>query len=299
MTQSTIGKGQERFNRASAASSNLDWCAISTTPTGTYSNSDGNWSYWVFKSNSSLVVTKPGLIDFLVQGGGASGGRNDFAGNRSGGGGAGGARVPFPGETIAAGTFAVTVGAGGAGQSGDATGNNGSNSSLGSDIVGLGGGGGGTSYRNGRAGGCGGGQGFWNTGVVSAITFAGVGTLYQGFAGGSTIEGNLGSGGGGTGEAGQGNSGGDDKTGGNGIVSTIISTTIATAQAVGEVSGGNFYIGGGGGGGDAGVGGLGGGTTGSTGNSASAGANTGSGSGGAKANSGAGGSGVVIVRTRI
>jgi hypothetical protein len=309
MSNSSIGNGQERYNRASGVNSNLDWCGISTTATGNYADSDGlSWDYWIFKANSSVVVSKAGLIEFLVVGGGGSGAASNTASN-VGGGGAGGCRVPFPGETIAAGTFAVTVGAGGASSGGAVNGNSGSNSSIGSDIVGLGGGYGGYEYYSGGPGGSGGGAGRRVDSQMdnAGPPLAGGGTYYQGFRGGQpTVNNSRGSSGGGAGA--QGTDSVDAAgalAGGIGIITTIISDTIATAQSVGEVDSGNVYFGGGGGTALSGAGGLGGGTAGSADNvgSANAAANTGGGTGGADINdttySGIGGSGVVIVRTRV
>jgi hypothetical protein len=322
MSRSSVGFGQERYNRASGVNSNLDWCGISTTPTGTYTDASGsNWAYWIFKATgSNLVVTRSGLVDFLVVGGGASGGCSN-APFYAGGGGAGGCRVPFPGETIGAGTYAVTVGGGGATNGGsDQQGNPGTNSSIGSLIVGLGGGAGVGRYDSGRDGGCGGGAGQWATASAGngLRNRAGAGTYYQGFRGGESVtDGSFAGGGGGAGAAGQDSTGSQaSRTGGVGLVSTIISTSIATAQAVGQVSDGVLYFAGGGGSASntstplsGGAGGLGGGTRGSVssdsgGRSDNAPANTGGGTGSADTNqgtpfAGVGGSGVVIVRTRI
>jgi hypothetical protein len=309
MSNSSIGNGQERYNRASGVNSNLDWCGISTTATGNYADSDGlSWDYWIFKANSSVVVSKAGLIEFLVVGGGGSGGTNN-APAEAGGGGAGGCRVPFPGETIAAGTFAVTVGAGGASSGGAGNGNSGSNSSIGSDIVGLGGGYGSDRYNSAGSGGSGGGAGRrFDGGMGSAgPPLAGSGTYYQGFRGGQpTANSYFGGAGGGAGAQGTDsvNTAGA-LAGGIGVITTIITDTIATAQSVGEVDSGNVYFGGGGGTALSGAGGLGGGTAGSAdlGGSANAAANTGGGTGSADINdstfSGIGGSGVVILRTRV
>jgi hypothetical protein len=93
--------------------------------------------------------------------------------------------------------------------------------------------------------------------------------------------------------------------GGVGRTSTIITTAIATSQAVGQVSGGVLYFAGGGGAGASSAGGLGGGGAGSPADQRGVDClpNTGGGSGNADVNqgtpyAGAGGSGVVIVRAR-
>jgi hypothetical protein len=311
MSASSIGNGQERYNRVSGVNNNLDWCRISTTPSGSYTDADGVWDYWIFKSNSSLTVSKGGLIDFLVVGGGASGGSNN-ATNYAGGGGAGGCRVPFPGETITAGTYPVTIGAGGAETVAAGNGNSGNDSLIGTtadvNIVGVGGGYGASRYQSGGDGGSGGGGGQYLTSQYTFVVFPGAGTYYQGFPGGYPVsDGHYAGGGGGGGEAGE--NGGTTidpgSAGGNGLITTIIPTSVATAQSIGEVDTGNLYFAGGGGRAYNGPGGLGGGTDGapSGGRSTSAPANTGGGSGSGDINlgtpySGAGGSGVVIVRTR-
>jgi hypothetical protein len=283
------------------------WAKFSTTPTGNYTDGESvEWDYWIYKANGTLVATTEGLVEFLVVGGGGSGASNNTP-KYAGGGGAGGCRVPFPGETINAGTFAVTVGAGGASSGQDNNGNAGTNSSIGSDIVGLGGGFGGNRYFSGGAGGAGGGGGQWHTGVYPIDSLGGAGTYYQGYRGGESVTSQtLAGGGGGAGAQGTDSvDGSGGLAGGIGIITTIISDTIATAQSVGEVDSGNVYFGGGGGTAIGGAGGLGGGTDGSAdgGGSANAAANTGGGTGGADWNdgtySGIGGSGVVIVRTRV
>lgn len=192
-------------------------------------------------------------IDFLVQAGGAGGGKTSGSGTRSGGGGAGGFRssVDNSGGGTSAETpivsatgdvLTITVGSGGS------TNSNGSDSSISSSnssfttITCIGGGkGGGAGNGAPGNGGCGGGY---------HTTPVGSGTAGQGFDGGAgNNSGNnatyLGGGGGGTGSAG--NAGGNGN-GGDGTISSIISTTNASAQSVGEVSSGNVYFGGGGGG---------------------------------------------------
>jgi hypothetical protein len=260
-------------------------------------------------------------ISYLVVAGGGSGGRTSVSG---GGGGAGGYRefkaplTPYtaspldgnPGGTsitIAAGTYPVTIGAGGAGDCGPcAVGNDGSNSIF-STITSTGGGGGG-AYANGRSGGSGGGAGgadptrSGGTGNTPPVTPA------QGKDGGPaggnpSNYANTGGGGGATanGEPITGNfpGGGPGGNGGAGATSSISGTPTGRA-------------GGGGGaadnrsssrtGGDASDGGGQGGDT--TRSSADGTANTGGGGGGAhgpaqpnnQTGSKSGGSGIVIIR---
>lgn len=287
------------------------WASISETPTGSYNDGTFDWNYWIYKASGTLTVTTGGLIDFLVVGGGGSGAANNAA-NYAGGGGAGGCRVAFPGETIPAGTYPVTIGAGGAATVAQGNGNSGNDSLIGTtadvNIVGVGGGYGGSRYESGGDGGSGGGGGQYLTSQFPFPVFPGAGTYYQGFPGGYPVsDGHFAGGGGGGGQAGEngGTTVNPGSAGGNGLITTIIPTSVATAQSIGEVDTGNLYFAGGGGRAYLGPGGLGGGTDGAPVNdrSANAPANTGGGSGSGDVNlgtpySGAGGSGVVIVRTR-
>jgi hypothetical protein len=290
-------------------STQTPYATISDTPTGSYNDGSFDWDYYVFKSSGTVTVSASGLIDFLVVAGGASGARFVVP-EYAGGGGAGGCLVPVSGQTIAAGTYTVTVGGGGAiAGSTTAVGLTGNDSSIGSAIVARGGGAGASRYINGGPGGSGGGAGQGVTGLVDNNAnpkpmangqSGGFGIPGQGFNGeNSRLD--PAAGGGGGGEAGGTQGAG---RGGNGLISTIISTTIATAQSVGEVSGSNvYYAGGGAGGNDTGAiaGGLGGGADGSSVDGGAGGsgvANTGGGGGGGEASGGAGGSGVVIIRTR-
>lgn len=222
--------------------------------------SSGTTRTHIFKNTGTFVAPQNiTSVDFLVVAGGGQGG-NYF---RGGGGGAGGVRSTL-GQTggggsleskitLAQGNHTITVGTGGTGGSGTVNpGSNGGNSSIGSQIVSTGGGGGGTySQQNGQAGGSGGG------GAGSASNTSGgngAGTSGQGFAGGATSTSTsvqLGGGGGGAGEAGKrgGNSSdlsGQCGFGGDGVYSTIISTSDASSQSVGEVDSSYVYFGGGG-----------------------------------------------------
>ena len=249
-------------------------------------------------------------VDYLVVAGGASGGSRIGAGGGAGGlrstvgntGGGGSLETAI--ETIVGNGLTVTIGAGGpavvSNGSSASKGTNG-NDSVFSAITATGGGGGGAYFNsaddNGKDGGSGGGGGYSNgTG--------GAGTANQGFAGGDYDSGFTGSGGGGAGAVGADAATG---TGGVGVISNILSSSNATTESVGEVSGSDvYYAGGGGGSGASASGGLGGGSDGTGGdnsNAAAASANTGGGGGGARnasdttnVYSGAGGSGVVILK---
>lgn len=162
----------------------------------------------------------------------------------------------------------------------------------------TGGGGGGSHPYAGLDGGSGGGGGN-NT---SAYFPGGAGITGQGNDGGNGDNPYSGGGGGGAGAAGTNANSTTGGNGGNGATTSIISTTVATANSVGEVSGSNVYFAGGGGGtyhtpygGGNGTGGLGGGGDGGTSTSdgrEDAAANTGGGGGAKDTNSvGAGGGG--------
>jgi hypothetical protein len=217
--------------------------------------------------NTNFVVTGTNTdVQYLVVGGGGSG--------EQGGGGAGAVRQDT-GFTVTGQTYVITVGAGsaaGANNAGDsifhtitADGGNGGNGGTGTNGSGAGG------YETGIAGGAGGTYG--NNGGNSNASLHGAGGGGAGAVGVAW-----------TGSGGQ---------GGAGTQNLIVGSTI------GELSGGNYYIGGGGGGAGSGqnsVGGLGGGGNGRDFTPTGGDANTGGGAGGSY-NSGqaAGGSGVVII----
>jgi hypothetical protein len=230
---------------------------------------------------TTFTVTYPCSIEYLVIAGGGSGGSG-----RGGGGGAGGV---LSGSTILqAGSYTITVGAGGASTPNDNQGIDGGSSSIGTLIVATGGGGGGGWHiRSGRNGGSGGGV------CAPTSDSPGTGINGQGFSGASQGSDNAGGGGGGAG------GGGDGSTGGIGI-----STTIRGSL--------EYYAGGGGAGGygneyglayggvyaqSYGTYGGGNGSDGSRPNYQDAKPNTGGGGGGQITYySGAGGSGIVIIR---
>ena len=247
-------------------------------------------------------------VHYLVVAGGGGGGSN----SNSGGGGAGGYRTSYPSGTTltpALGSpISIIVGTGGngtAGQggSGSGTGSSGTDSTFGS-ITSTGGGYGGWNTSNGASGGSGGGRGFQAPGTPGAGNAGGF-TPAEGFNGGTSVNSppNYPAGGGG-GASEDGNTNGQS-TGGDGAISTIINTSIASSYTVGEIDGTDVYFAGGGGGGVSSgtfnTGGKGGGANGgsATGSAAvNAPANTGGGGGGGEYNHGAseGGSGVIIIR---
>lgn len=258
-----------------------------------------------FTSSGTLTVSVPTLVEYLVVAGGGGGGN----------GGGGGGQVRRGILFLAAGTYAITVGAGGIGSHtvGVLPGNGG-NSSIGDLIEALGGGGGGiydTNGGDGRDGGNGGGGAAY-PGSPLGISAAGQPLTPDGFPGGIGVLGSSGSGvayggGGGASEAGgngihTGGTSGQGGKGGDGVLSTITGSPV--------------YYGGGGGGPGAhatnpsarGLGGLGGGgigsrwhqTNGSVQQQSTAGApNTGGGAGGNVGTGSVsqnGGSGIVIVK---
>lgn len=214
--------------------------------------------------------------EYLIVGGAGGGGSL-----QGGGSGAGGL---LSGVTDLPSVFGVTVGAGGTPVN-NVTGNLGSFSQLGAIQAHGGGGGAGYNSRVGAAGASGGGasavfEGFRSGGASTALA------PVEGSAGGNSN--GRGAGGGGAGNAGANSNGNGGVNGGNGLPTNIISTTLATAQSVGQVSGGQVYFAGGGASSyhGTGTGGLGGGSSG-------AGvANTGGGAG----NGANGGSGVIIIK---
>jgi hypothetical protein len=253
----------------------------------------GPYTVHTFLSTGTFTALEDLSIEYLVVGGGGSGGRRTAANFSVGGGGAGGYRSSVVGEYSGRNSFAestillnpqvhtVIVGAGGAGQSVDANDGNDGNSSSFAGIISLGGGGGAglPAPSPGRNGGSAGGSRNGN-----ATPFPG--TVNQGSAGGESTT-TAGGGGGGASSDGGNASGTTSGNGGDGIYSSI--------TGIYEIRSGG---GGGAGEGINGIGGQGGGTSGViSGVSESATANTGGGSGASRGTaSGSGGSGIVIIR---
>lgn len=257
--------------------------------TGGTITTDGDFKIHTFTSSGSFVITSGvGLVDSLVIAGGGGGGNGDVGnstGGGGGGGGAGGVLYTSPGASYSAGTYTVTIGAGGAANT------NGSNSVF-DTLTAIGGGYGGhqsVNSGNGNTGGSGGG-GEQNSGGAG-----GAGTAGQGNTGGNpNVSGSAGGGGGGAGSAGgNGATLGVGGAGGNGAMNSISGASVTYASGGGGGEGGATGTGGtapaGGGGNGGSVGG----------NGSAATANTGGGGGGAgnqSATGGAGGSGIVVVR---
>jgi len=284
------------FNVDGTPSSNSISKTVQGLPTGGTITTSSGYRIHTFTSSSSLVVPS-GMtlsdVEYLVVAGGGGGGAHS-------GGGAGGYRCSVVGETsggsssaegrlsLSAGSYTVTVGAGGSVGDPGVTGSNSVFNSITSN-----GGGYGHRYGGGSGGSGGGGGG------AGSNHSGGSGTTGQGYSGGvgrvaPSVDG--GGGGGGAGAAGasatiSGNYayGGN---GGSGITSSI------TGSAVTRAGGGGGY------GEDPGSGGAGGGGRGKEQNppvNGTAGAaNTGSGGGGGGGGSpGNGGSGIVIVRYQL
>ena len=230
------------------------------TATGTYSAGGKNYKYLTFTGSGTITFDTDGLATLLVVGGGGGGGATAYAPDHGGGG--GGGQVLEDDFYFTAGTYTVTVGAGGTGglySSGSPMPGYNGNSSLVGNYQASGGGGGGAkaffgAFNYGRNGASGGGAAFGSGG--------GGGTAY------STLTGNDGAGPGGGGGAGGLPSG---TTGGVGASSSITNTPVTY-----------------------GAGGNAGGTT-------AGGANTGDGGQGpiTSVNAPAGGSGIVVVRVEV
>lgn len=261
---------------------------ITNTATGGTITTSGLYrihSFTTVGSSSTFTVTTSTTIDYLVIAGGGGGGVG-----RGGGGGAGGVKAGT--ITLTAGSYTITVGAGGASVINDLQGGDGGSSSIGTLIVTTGGGGGGGWLTtSGRNGGSGGGASAGNT-----LT-GGTGISGEGFAGSIRLNSETGGGGGGAGAASSG------KNGAIGITSTITGTIRYYAGGggagssnsnIGLAFGGTYEVANGTYGGGNGMY-----TNGRKPAFTDALANTGGGGGGGEGfngPSGAGGSGIVIIR---
>jgi hypothetical protein len=309
--------GQTAGDTISISISNVDGTpssnSISKTvvglPTGGTITSSGGYRYHKFTSSGTFTVPSGFSLtgDYLIIAGGAGGG----GGYQSGGGGAGGV-VYSSGVATSAGSYSVTVGAGGSGHvSATSLATNGGNSSVASlGLTTAVGGGkpgcqdvaiGGNEY--GSSGGSGGGGS--HEGGLTGYS----GTSGQGYAGGNGYDPAPHAGGGGGGAGGVGQTGSASK-GGDGGVGTNSYSTWASATSSGDSG---YFAGGGAGtyrGSNSSSGGAGGGgdwtsasVTGQSGQ-----ANTGGGGAGGRGgdyggsnagNGGSGGSGIVIIRYQI
>ena len=228
---------------------------VSALPSGGNITTSGSTRTHTFTSSGTFVVPS-GLtlnnVEYLVVGGGGGGGPSNN-GHQGGGGGAGGLRTSVVGATsgrntsaesrltYTAGSYSVSVGAGGASksQSGGGYGSSGVQSSLattGSAIVSSGGGGGGRGQNDGASrgglnGGCGGGA----ASSDQSPAVGGSGTAGQGYDGGQpTCTGcGRGAAGGGAGSAGTngagGGVGGSNTAGGAGLANDITGSSVTYA----------------------------------------------------------------------
>jgi len=301
-------------NSDGSTSSSINKTIIALPSGGTITNS-GGYRIHTFTSSSTFINTLALTnIEYLIIAGGGGG----ASGYQAGGGGAGGYRSSVSGESsgggasaespissLSAGSYTVTVGAGGAGTSGftsltNTLTPNGNNSEFNS-IVSLGGGGGASYWNNnsrGRDGGSGGGGG--NKDPDSPDT-GGSGTSGQGYAGGNAIGySSPWSGGGGGGASQVGTNGGGSGAvghGGNGVASSITGSSVTRAGGGGAGCYENSLASGGtGGGGDGGRGSNP--VTASQAGTVNTGGGGGAGGGNGQAGS-SGGSGIVILRYQL
>lgn len=179
-------------------------------------STSGNFTVHTFDSSSDFEVYEELTnVEYIILGGGGGGGGADFSFQLPGGGGGGAGLLSsisgfnsgqgtsaLASETFSAGTYAVTIGAGGSGGVASAAGNNLLQGNNGSDTIlatigtAVGGGHGGSqAQQSGEAGGSGG-------GATGNNGNAGAGTTGQGFSGGNDSEGSISAGGGGTGAVG-------------------------------------------------------------------------------------------------
>jgi hypothetical protein len=287
---------------------------VSLTTTSTYVNPPimgGTPTTYTFTGSGTLTVNTTSNIDYFVVAGGGPGG------NDNGGGGGGGGSTSGTRSSVSAGTYAVTVGAGGVGTTNrDVYGSDGGTSSIAfPSAVSVAGGGAGGNYAGvnnnqtqGKTGGCGGGG---SMGYGASAPQMNGGTASAGFAGGngqtfgySNWNGAAGGGGGGggaggnattgsSGDGGNGNGAGRPGAGGNGVANSLRTGSSVTYAGGGGGTSGNPTFGNG-------TAGTGGGTAGNrVGGSTAAAANTGGGSGGSNGTSGNGGSGIVVVRVAL
>jgi hypothetical protein len=179
--------------------------AFRATATGANIYQIDGYRIFEFEDDGELVVTQGGDCQYLIVAGGGAGGGVDIdtsvSPNREGygGGGGGGGVIEETSGSLSAGTYAITVGAGGVPSAGDVGGDGGNSEIAGVDEAIGGGGGGGPVPGYGNAGGSGGGAS--NRVDESPIAGGGAGTSGQGNDGGNSFLSAtwLGAGGGGAG----------------------------------------------------------------------------------------------------
>jgi len=313
----SLGNPTESYNAVwSASGKGAVTPAPSTSPisaTGGTKTTSGLYTIHSFTSPGTFVVSSGNdNIQYLVIGAGGGG--------SMGGGGAGGLRTNVPGNTpggpsasteadypIIAGTYPVTIGAGGAGGSpNDNFGYAGTDSSFNTTnvngkgtITSTGGGRGGKLDQPGSDGGNGGGGG--GGGGTNSVGGSAVSPT-QGYPGGYSGPNNDvrgGGGGGGASHSGYNRDGPDvGAHGGDGLANTITGSSVTYAGGGGGGSSGAGHAGGTGGSGGGGNGAPGPGGTGNAGTTNTGGGGGGGGMapGGHRGHGGAGGPGIVIVR---
>ena len=309
-----------RFTNSEGLESSSQSITAKTPPVGgatttTYESGGTNYRSHTFTTSGSFVVspTYPVTVDYLIVAGGGGAGRD-----QAGGGGAGGL-IFEPGQTITAGSYTVTIGAGGASAIDSASAPSSGEDTTFLGLTALGGGPG--SYGNtnsiskdGGSGGGGDGEGrnpSGGTGLQFSSTDGGYGN-----DGGDGANPGAAGGGGGAGSAGSNANGSNGGAGGDGLKEVTVSGTIYNFATIfgtnyGELISGEAWFAGGGGGADdpgnvsasGGKGGGGDATTSSTDPAGEDGAiNTGGGGGGSWSSGlsgGSGGSGIVIIRYAI
>ena len=226
----------------------------------------GGQSYTLlsFTSDGTLTVNRSGLFDALLVGGGGSGSA----------GGGGGGQVMDTTIYLAAGSYAITIGAGGTTL--NDMGVNGFSSYIGTVVYAQGGGGGGNIFSGGATARVGLNGGNGGGGGQSSV--AGGSSSSGGFSGATVSGASEGGGGGGAGGNGSGKNGGAGKD-----ISLWLGQSASTTLKAGGGAGYPNGTAGSGGGGAVGSAGT---------------ANSGGGGGGYTTVFGAGGSGIVYVRFR-
>ena len=241
-------------------SSNTINLTTSALPTGGTITNSGSYRIHTFTSGGNFVVPA-GLtlnnVEYLVVGGGGGGGPSNN-GHQGGGGGAGGLRTSVVGATsgrgtsaearvtYTAGTYGVSVGAGGASksQSGGGYGSSGVQSYLtltgGGYITSAGGGGGGRGQNDGASrgglnGGCGGGA----ASSDQSPAVGGSGTAGQGYDGGAPTCTGCGRGAGGGGAGGAGTNGGSGGVGNSNTPGGVGLSNNITGSSVTYATGGD------------------------------------------------------------